>query len=116
MLRDLALTHLVQVRTLSPALASSAPLTQCCTQLAAMFRSTLPLLALVALVSAQQLPAGAPACAATCLQAKLREAGTLVPGVDTTNVAALCSSSTFTGAFDQCLQDNCVRLPLSHLR
>ncbi|GAA5928291.1 hypothetical protein JCM3775_000566 [Rhodotorula graminis] len=72
-----------------------------------MLRSTLPLLALVALASTQQLPAGAPACAATCLQAKLREAGTLVPGVDATNVAALCSSSTFTGAFDQCLQDNC---------
>ncbi|GAA5847241.1 hypothetical protein JCM9279_006154 [Rhodotorula babjevae] len=72
-----------------------------------MLRSTLPLFALIALVSAQQLPAGAPACAATCLQAKLREAGTLVPGVDATNVAALCGSSTFTGAFDQCLQDNC---------
>lgn len=75
-----------------------------------MLRASLPLLALLSLVTAQQLPAGAPACVGTCLQAKLQEAGTLVPGVSATDVASLCASSTFTAAFDTCLKDNCVRL------
>ncbi|KWU45069.1 hypothetical protein RHOSPDRAFT_33317 [Rhodotorula sp. JG-1b] len=70
--------------------------------LAALF----PLLALLPLASAQ-LPASAPHCVATCLQAKINEAGSLAPGVQPSDVAGLCATSAFVEAYDNCLSENC---------
>lgn len=71
--------------------------------LAALF----PLLALLPLASAQ-LPASAPHCVATCLQAKINEASSLAPGVQPTDLAGLCATSAFVEAYNNCLSDNCV--------
>ncbi|GAA6032997.1 hypothetical protein JCM8097_000090 [Rhodosporidiobolus ruineniae] len=73
--------------------------------------SLLPLLALLSLFLvnpvAAQLPSSAPDCATMCFRVKLSEADSLAPGVDTSNVAGLCSSANFRGAYEACLQDNC---------
>lgn len=70
-----------------------------------------PLVALLPLASAQ-LPASAPHCVATCLQAKINEAGSLAPGVQPTDVAGLCATSAFVEAYDNCLSENCVSVGL----
>ncbi|TKA51838.1 hypothetical protein B0A53_05190 [Rhodotorula sp. CCFEE 5036] len=54
-----------------------------------------PLLALMPLASAQ-LPASAPHCVATCLQAKINEAGSLAPRVQPSDIAGLCATSAFS--------------------
>ncbi|KAG0661050.1 hypothetical protein C6P46_004157 [Rhodotorula mucilaginosa] len=58
-----------------------------------------PLLALMPLASAQ-LPASAPHCVATCLQAKINEAGSLAPRVQPSDIAGLCATSAFVEAYD----------------
>ncbi len=66
-----------------------------------------PFLALLPLASAQ-LPASAPHCVATCLRAKINEAGSLAPGVQPSDIAALCATPAFVEAYDNCLSENCV--------
>jgi hypothetical protein len=68
-----------------------------------------PLLALMPLASAQ-LPASAPHCVATCLQAKINEAGSLAPRVQPSDIAGLCATSAFVEAYDNCLSENCASL------
>lgn len=73
--------------------------------------NSMRLLAIAALVlplAVAQLPTSAPSCAAMCMQVKIQEAPALVPGIDSTSLAALCASDVFTHAYSNCLKDNCV--------
>ncbi|GAA5895801.1 hypothetical protein JCM6882_001384 [Rhodosporidiobolus microsporus] len=75
---------------------------------------SLPLLPLLlvslatTLTHAQSLPSSAPECARSCFTAKLQEAGTLAPAANGAgDLAALCASPDFVGAYGRCLTDNC---------